>query len=190
MPEYREPSYGESGPDLSREDVLVEEVPDVGRKNFYYDRSGNWRFGSLPAKASVNLSCFRSFLLYVCERQLMGRTHEITEQRIGTQIFNRTTDYNPGEDNIVRSYARLLRKRLDKYFEGEGRDELMRVNIPRGGYVLVFVRGGDVEEPFSTLSCQLSSQNGIGKTELGIPFWRRRCVRGCCEGLRRTGHLC
>jgi hypothetical protein len=46
MPEYREPSYGESGPDLSREDVLVEEVPDVGRKNFYYDRSGNWRFGS------------------------------------------------------------------------------------------------------------------------------------------------
>jgi hypothetical protein len=78
------------------------------------------------------------FLLYVCEQHLMGRTHEITEQRIGIEIFNRATDYNPGEDNIVRSYARLLRKRLDIYFDGEGSGETMRIVIPRGGYVPIF----------------------------------------------------
>jgi hypothetical protein len=78
------------------------------------------------------------FLLYVCEQQLMGKAHEISEQRIGTQIFNRPKDYNPGEDNIVRSYARMLRKRLNEYFEGQGSSEPIRIVIPRGGYVPVF----------------------------------------------------
>lgn len=78
------------------------------------------------------------FLLYVCEQKLIDKAHEITEQRIGTQIFNRPKDYNPGEDNIVRSYARTLRKRLDEYFEGEGVNEPMRIVIPRGGYVPLF----------------------------------------------------
>ena len=80
----------------------------------------------------------RRFLLYVCEQHLMGNTHEITEQRIGTKIFNRPAGYNPGQDNIVRNYARMLRKRLDDYFEGEGSTEPMRLTIPRGGYVPVF----------------------------------------------------
>ena len=78
------------------------------------------------------------FLLYICELYLLGRAHEITEQRIGIQIFNRSVDYNPGEDNIVRSYARLLRKRLDIFFQGEGAGERLRIVIPRGGYVPVF----------------------------------------------------
>ena len=78
------------------------------------------------------------FLIYICEQFLTGNAHQINEQRIGAQIFNRGRDYNPGEDNIVRSYARLLRKRLDLYFAGEGRDEPMRIVIPRGGYVPVF----------------------------------------------------
>ena len=87
------------------------------------------------------------FLLYICEQQLLGKTHEITEQRIGTQIFNRSTGYNPGEDNIVRSYARLLRKRLDIYFEGEGSREEMRIVVPRGGYVPIFESNWVFQEP-------------------------------------------
>jgi hypothetical protein len=80
------------------------------------------------------------FLLYVCELYLLGREREISEQRIGIQVFNRPDNYNPGEDNIVRSYARLLRKRLDAYFENEGAEELHRIHIPRGGYVPTFER--------------------------------------------------
>jgi hypothetical protein len=78
------------------------------------------------------------FLLYVCEETLLSNGHRITEQHIGTQIFKRPTDYSPGEDNIVRSYARTLRKRLDDYFDSEGRDEPLRLVIPRGGYVPSF----------------------------------------------------
>jgi hypothetical protein len=79
------------------------------------------------------------FLLYICEQTLTGNSNSITEQRLGTHIFNRPTDYNPGEDNIVRSYARMLRKRLDEYFESEGSQEPIRIVIPRGGYVPTFL---------------------------------------------------
>jgi hypothetical protein len=78
------------------------------------------------------------FLLHICEMSLRGRKEEITEQRIGMLIFNRPAGYNPGEDNIVRSYARTLRKRLDDYFSQDGRDEPLRMTIPRGGYVPAF----------------------------------------------------
>ena len=99
------------------------------------------------------------FLLYVCEQQLMGKAHEISEQRIGTQIFNRPRDYNPGEDNIVRSYARMLRKRLDEYFEGQGSGEPIRIVIPRGGYVPVFQ--ANREEPGPSLEVEASVEIAV-----------------------------
>lgn len=100
------------------------------------------------------------FLLYICEQHLLGRTREITEQRIGIQIFNRSADYNPGEDNIVRSYARLLRKRLDNYFEGEGSGETMRIVVPRGGYVPIFERYSAFQEPLSSAPSSEDTQSG------------------------------
>jgi len=103
------------------------------------------------SKGFCRSGLLQRFLVYVCEQHLMGNADEITEQRIGTQIFNRTADYNPGEDNIVRSYARLLRKRLEKYFEGEGSEEPIRLIIPRGGYVPVFYHSDDVPESTSNL---------------------------------------
>jgi hypothetical protein len=78
------------------------------------------------------------FLLYICDRQLNGRTHEITEQQIGERVFGRQPGYSPSEDNIVRNYAGQLRKRLDMYYEREGKHDAVRISIPRGGYVPVF----------------------------------------------------
>jgi hypothetical protein len=80
-----------------------------------------------------------SFILYICEKRLFNLTSEITEQQIGEQVFRRPQGYNPGEDNIVRNYARLLRQRLDEYFTGEGIDETIRIVVPRGGYIPLFV---------------------------------------------------
>ncbi|WP_198152162.1 hypothetical protein [Granulicella tundricola] len=102
--------------------------------------SAEWQL-ALRIAASKGLSkseFLPRFLLYVCEQLLTGSAREMTEQHLGTQVFNRPPGYNPGEDNIVRSYARMLRKRLDEFFEGEGQNEPLRLHIPRGGYVPVF----------------------------------------------------
>jgi hypothetical protein len=85
-----------------------------------------------------------SFILYICEKHLLDQTGEITEQQIGEQVFRRPHGYNPGEDNIVRNYARLLRQRLEEYFAGEGVDETIRIVVPRGGYVPLFIEENTV----------------------------------------------
>jgi hypothetical protein len=118
--------------------VLVEEVPIHSTMEVEYQQKWHLALRVAASKGLCRSELLPKFLLYVCKQQLMGNEHEITEQRIGTQIFNRAADYNPGEDNIVRSYARLLRKRLNEYFEGEGSDEPMSIVIPRGGYVPSF----------------------------------------------------
>jgi hypothetical protein len=85
------------------------------------------------------------FLLYVCEREITGRIGEITEHQIGVHVFSRRPGYHPGEDNIVRNYARQLRLRLEQYFREEGRDEELCLTIPRGKYVPVY-SGNDLQQ--------------------------------------------
>ena len=80
----------------------------------------------------------RKFLLFVCRKALLGQEEEISEQAIGVSVFDRTSTFNPGDDSIVRSNARLLRQRLESYFENEGRGEWRRVTIPKGGYIPLF----------------------------------------------------
>jgi len=102
----------------------------------------------IVASRSFEKSSFLvSFLLYVCERELSGRGREINEHQIGVKALGRPASYNPGEDNIVRNYARLLRKRLEEYFATEGKAEVLRVEIPRGGYVPVFYSAEPVQAP-------------------------------------------
>lgn len=79
-----------------------------------------------------------AFLLYIVDRHIHDRADEITEQQIGVLVFGRAEGYDANDDNIVRSYARNLRKRLDEYFATEGKEETLLIEIPRGGYAPAF----------------------------------------------------
>jgi hypothetical protein len=92
----------------------------------------------VASKSFAKSALLSKFLLYVCDRALSGRTDEISENQIGVQVFTRRPGYNPGEDNIVRNYARQLRQRLDHYFEEEGKSEELRISIPLGKYIPAF----------------------------------------------------
>lgn len=99
-----------------------------------------WRLAlRIAASGSLGRSGLLSdFLLYIVSCCIRGRIEEITEQRIGVSVFGRAEDYDPNDDNIVRSYARKLRKRIEEYFATEGREETLRLEIPRGGYTPIF----------------------------------------------------
>jgi hypothetical protein len=90
-----------------------------------------------------------NFLLFVCDRYLQGRVADITEQQIGMHVFGRLEDFKSGDDNIVRNYARTLRKRMEEYFATEGRHETSILTIPRGAYLPVFATK-DTETPAFT----------------------------------------
>lgn len=99
-----------------------------------------WQLAERIAKSrSIGRSQLLSkFLLHICIRHLRDETSELTERRIGVEVFGRTEHYDSTDDNIVRNYARILRKRIDEYFATEGWNEELRLEIPRGGYVPVF----------------------------------------------------
>lgn len=94
------------------------------------------------------------FLLFVIAETLEGRENEITEHQIGVQVFDRPPGYRTVEDNIVRNYARQLRKRLAEHFAAEGISEPLRIDIPLGGYVPVFA-GHSESSPEGEVSTRL-----------------------------------
>jgi len=99
-----------------------------------------WELAQRVADGTNFRNCpkLRAFFLYVCENALLGRLENVREQLIGARVFGRAQDYNLNEDNIVRVEARELRKRLESYFAGEGQNEPVTIEIPKGGYVPVF----------------------------------------------------
>ena len=80
----------------------------------------------------------RAFLVYVSKRALSENVTSISEDEIAINVLGRRKDFNLHDDNIVRVQARQLRKRLDEYFDAEGKDEDLTVNIPKGSYVPEF----------------------------------------------------
>lgn len=80
----------------------------------------------------------RNLLSYVVEETLAGRPEGLKEYSLGREVFHRAPDYDPRNDAIVRVQASLLRKRLASYYEHEGRDSDLRIELPRGGYHPVF----------------------------------------------------
>jgi len=88
-----------------------------------------------PVRRSNRL---RDFLLYICKRSLQDHCEHILEQEIGAEVFGRAYGYDTGANNIVRINATELRKRLDAYFTGEGAEESLILEIPRGAYRPVF----------------------------------------------------
>jgi hypothetical protein len=93
-----------------------------------------------------------TFLSLVCDLTLSGRANEINEQKIGTMLFGRSSDYDSSIDGIVRTQASRLRQRLDLYFSGEGANEPVRIVLPRGTYVPLFERHSTVQPAFEPLS--------------------------------------
>ena len=78
------------------------------------------------------------FLSYICRVTLEGGTSQLNEQQIGIQVFGRSPSYNASDDSIVRSQARLLRQKLEEYFEHECPHTPHVITVPKGGYVPVF----------------------------------------------------
>jgi len=87
----------------------------------------------------------KAFLRHICEKKLDGRAEDLKEHEVGTEVFERKPGYNMAEDNIVRVQARLLRNRLERYFEDEGREESIVLRVPRGGYVPEFIERSSIQ---------------------------------------------
>ena len=80
----------------------------------------------------------RSFLGYVMEETLSGRSARIKAYTIATSVFGRGADFDPQLDSIVRIEAGRLRRSLQNYYLRAGANDLVRIDIPKGSYIPTF----------------------------------------------------
>lgn len=122
----------------------------------------------------------RQFLLFVAEKAVTGHEGEISEYEIGWKVFERGSNYNPVDDSIVRSAARQLRAKVKEYFETEGIGESLIVEIPKGGYVPIFIQREHLahaqNEPGQPADSKL-------KAELWLPRNTVFQLSLCCFGI-------
>src|SRR6266853_296813 len=108
---------------------------------------------STPFQKSTRL---RDLLQYVSEQTIHGNAHELTEQHIGNALFHKPSDYSPLEDSSVRVHARQLRLKLHEYFDEEGRNEPVILNIPKGSYAPVFRPAAKAATPITETALGVS----------------------------------
>jgi hypothetical protein len=62
----------------------------------------------------------------------------IKEFQIATEVFGRSADFDPQLDSMVRVQAGRLRTKLAEYYNSDGGDDPIIVELPKGTYVLAF----------------------------------------------------
>lgn len=121
------------------------------------------------------------FLLYIVRETLEGRPSEITEHQIGVQVFGRPATYRTVEDNIVRNYARQLRKRLHEHFTADTTAGDFLIEVPLGAYVPVFTFREETT-PQRNLPAEEAQTSALtaGETVIQKPIrslWKQRRVQ-------------
>jgi TolB-like protein/Tfp pilus assembly protein PilF len=81
----------------------------------------------------------KALLRYVVEQSVQGRSGEVKEYSVGVEAFGRGDSFDPRQDTIVRSEARNVRLKLARYYEQEGKQDAIVIQLPKGGYTPRFV---------------------------------------------------
>jgi hypothetical protein len=105
-------------------------------------------------------------LSYVCARYFEGAADQIKEYNIAVEALGRPADFDQKRDSIVRVEAHRLRKRLREYYEADGADHAIRIDIPPGQYAPRFLPAG---APLPSLSAETLVAQGEVTQETLVP---------------------
>jgi hypothetical protein len=77
-------------------------------------------------------------LRYLAKHAIDHPRVPIKEFQIATEVFGRSADFDPQLDSMVRVQAGRLRTKLAEYYNSDGGDDPIVVELPKGTYVLSF----------------------------------------------------
>jgi adenylate cyclase len=80
----------------------------------------------------------RRFLEYIVDETLAGRADRLKGLTIAIDVFGRDATIDPQHDPVVRIEAAKLRRSLERYYLTAGREDPIRIDIPKGAYVPTF----------------------------------------------------
>jgi TolB-like protein len=142
-------------------------------------------------------------LKFLVGETLAGLGARLKGYTIGVEVFGRPDDFDPQNDPLVRVEAGRLRRRLLAYYSDEGRNDPVRVDLPRGSYSVGFhyvedfgldaIRGTAAGTAARAREWQwrfLSAALLVALvTALGVIGWQQRALREAERGLDVLGEL-
>jgi tetratricopeptide (TPR) repeat protein len=81
-----------------------------------------------------------AFLRHIVDETIAGRSERIRAYTIGVEALGRPATFDPQRDPIIRVEANRLRQALATYYAGNGADDDIVIEVPRGRYVPLFRR--------------------------------------------------
>ncbi len=81
----------------------------------------------------------KKFLSVIADYYLNGCADQLNEFCLASEVFGFDKDYDPAANASVRVCAHDVRKRLREYFEQEGAEERLLMQIPPGAYKPIFL---------------------------------------------------
>jgi TolB-like protein/Tfp pilus assembly protein PilF len=120
----------------------------------------------LASPGFANADRLSRFIRYVVEETLNGQTDKLKESLLGIDVFGRKPTYDPRVDAVVRTEAVKLRARLRDYYESEGREDEVVIDLPKGGYVPAFRLREKLPEPVAVPTEEVIEKPG------SFPDWK------------------
>jgi len=81
---------------------------------------------------------YTDMLRYVVKQTLDGHADTLKERTLGIEVFGREPSFDTAGDSIVRVAAAEVRKRIAQYYQEEGHEHELRIDLPPGSYVARF----------------------------------------------------
>jgi hypothetical protein len=129
----------------------------------------------------------KRLLAYLVSQTMAGHGDRLKGYTIAIDVFDRNSDFDPAVEPIVRVETARLRAKLREYYGGEGRLDPVRIEIPKGAYLVRICDTADV---------RLGGADAAGREEKpSLAVSRLRSGRGCrraslAASLPRPGLSC
>jgi hypothetical protein len=77
-------------------------------------------------------------LSYLAEKSISGEADDLKEYVVGVDAFGKPPSYDPRQESVVRTQVARLRQKLADYYNTEGANDPILVDLPKGGFKMNF----------------------------------------------------
>jgi hypothetical protein len=90
------------------------------------------------SKAFRSSDVLRHLLSYLVDVSLAGTADDLKEYTVAVDALGKPSSYDPRQESAVRMQVGRLRQKLAEYYRTEGVDDPIVVDLPKGGFQVVF----------------------------------------------------
>src|SRR5580693_4026368 len=85
----------------------------------------------------------RRLLRFLADKTFSGEADQLKEYSVGLDALGKPPTYDPRQDSVVRLQASRLRQKLDEYYRGEGGNDPLTIELPKGRFKISWQPRGE-----------------------------------------------